>query len=69
MNSRRKHAWSSIRSAVRSYAKDPTATNAEQVELAWAEMRRIDNLVQWRQWRARFGSKTAESSEENSRQR
>lgn len=69
MNSRRKHAWSSIRSAVRSYAKDPTATNAEQVELAWAEMRRIDNLEQWRQWRARSGAKTAESSGENFRRR
>ncbi len=69
MNSRRKHAWSSIRSAVRSYAKDPTATNAEQVELAWAEMRRMDNLEQWRQWRARYGAKIAESSGENFRQR
>ena len=69
MNSRRKHAWSSIRSAVRSYAKDPTATNAEQVELAWAEMRRIDNLEQWRQWRARSGAKTVESGGENFRHR
>lgn len=69
MNSNRKHAWSSIKSAVRSYAKDPSAMNAEQVELAWAEMRRMDNLEQWREWRAKSSARNAESSAERFRQR
>lgn len=62
MNTHRKRAWSSIKSAVRSYAMDPTATNAQQVELAWAEMRRIDNLEQWREWGTRFSAKNSEST-------
>lgn len=69
MNIDRKRAWSSIKSAVRSYAKDPTVMTAEQVEQAWAEMRRIDNLEQWREWRARSNAKSTESAGERFRQR
>lgn len=68
MNSHRKHAWSNVKSAVRSYAKDPTAMNAEEVESAWAEIRRIDNLQQWREWHARFNAGNTEHSGMQSRQ-
>ena len=68
MNFHRKRAWSNVKSAVRSYAKNPTATNAEQVESAWAEIRRIDNLQQWRQWRTRFNAGNTEHSGMQSRQ-
>ena len=47
----RKHAWLNAKAEVRSYAKDPTAQNAEQVEEAWDMIRRIDSLSHWREWR------------------
>ena len=48
----RKHAFSNVKSAVRSYAKDPTAKHAKQVEDAWREIRRMDGLSHWRERRA-----------------
>lgn len=56
----RKHTWSIVRSAVRSYAKDPTAQHAVQVEEAWSEIRRMDSLSHWREWReARLNARNA----------
>jgi hypothetical protein len=48
----RKHVWSKVKSAVRFYAKDPTAQSAEQVEDAWREIRRMDSMSHWREWRS-----------------
>jgi hypothetical protein len=46
----RKYAWHSIKSAIRSYAKDPTPQHAEKVEDAWKEMRRMEAASHWRDW-------------------
>jgi hypothetical protein len=48
----RKYAWHSIKSAIRYYAKDPTPQHAEKVEEAWKEIRRMETLSHWREWRA-----------------
>ena len=48
----RKHAWSKAKTAVRSYAKDPTTQNAKQVEDAWSRIRQMDSLSHWRERRA-----------------
>ena len=56
----RKDAWRNIKSAIRSYAKDPTAQNALEVEEAWRDIRRMDNLLHWREWReARLNARNA----------
>ena len=47
----RKYAWDTIRSATRSYAKHPTDHHAQKVEEAWKEMRRMESLSHWREWR------------------
>lgn len=46
----RKDAWNNIKSAVRCYAKDPTALNAQEVEEAWKEIRRMETVSHWREW-------------------
>ncbi|MDX1425383.1 MAG: hypothetical protein R3322_19705 [Kiloniellales bacterium] len=48
----RKYAWSNIKSAIRSYAKDPTAQHAKQVEEAWKEIRKMETPSHWPEWRA-----------------
>jgi hypothetical protein len=48
----RKYAWSNIKSAIRSYAKDPTAQHARKVEEAWMEIRRMETVSNWREWQA-----------------
>lgn len=48
----RKYAWANVKSAVRSYAKDPTDQHARQVEAAWREVRRTDSASRWRDWQA-----------------
>lgn len=48
----RKYAWSNVKSAIRSYAKNPTGQHAMQVEEAWKEIRRTDSVSNWREWRA-----------------
>ncbi|MCG8440644.1 MAG: hypothetical protein MI723_02440, partial [Caulobacterales bacterium] len=35
-------AWLAVRLAVRRYARDPSETNAELVELAWRRLRQLD---------------------------
>lgn len=56
----RKHALSDAKSAVRSYAKDPTAQHAREVEQTWSEVRRMDSLLHWREWReARLNMRNA----------
>ena len=35
----RRRAWTAARQAVRSYARDPSSSNASQVEQAWRELR------------------------------
>lgn len=39
--------------AVRAYARDPSATNAAAVELAWHRVRRLKAVAEWR--RPTFG--------------
>lgn len=52
----RKFAWRNIKSAIRSYAKDPTARHAQEVEEAWREIRRMETLSHWRELPAKsFG--------------
>jgi hypothetical protein len=48
----RKYAWAVVKSAIRSYAKDPTDQHAQQVEAAWREIRRTESLSHWRDWQA-----------------
>ena len=56
----RKYAWGQIKSAIRSYAKDPTDRNAQEVEAAWREIRRTESVSFWREWQAmRFDAKTS----------
>lgn len=40
----RKGAWHGAKSAIRSYAKDPTALNAQEVEEVWKEIRRMETV-------------------------
>jgi hypothetical protein len=47
----RKYAWYNIKSAIRSYAKDPTDQHAKQVEDAWKEIRRMETVSHWGEWR------------------
>jgi hypothetical protein len=45
----RKHAWLRVRAAMRTYSRDPTRSNAEEVESAWKLIRRIDTVSHWRE--------------------
>ncbi len=45
----RKYAWRNVKSAIRSYAKDPTSQHAREVEEAWKEIRRMETVSHWRQ--------------------
>ena len=47
----RRLAWSRVRAAVRSYAKDPTNQSAEQVEEAWSAIRQLDRMSHWQAWK------------------
>ncbi len=49
----RKYAWYTIKSAIRSYAKDPTPQHAQKVEEAWKEIRRMETVSHWREWQAK----------------
>lgn len=40
--------------AVRTYAHEPSAANAVEVELAWRRLRRLDSVARWRQGNARL---------------
>ncbi len=61
----RKYAWRNVKSAVRSYAKDPTPQHAEQVENAWKAIRRMETVSHWREWPARR-FETGKSSRQSS---
>jgi hypothetical protein len=34
--------------AVRAYARDPSSSNAAEVELAWQRVRRLQSVADWR---------------------
>lgn len=46
----RKQAWKRARAAVRAYSKDPSDSNAANVEVAWRQIRRMDGVSFWREW-------------------
>jgi hypothetical protein len=48
----RKYAWHVIKSAIRTYAKEPNDQHAQKVEEAWQEMRQIEEPSFWREWQA-----------------
>jgi hypothetical protein len=48
----RKYAWYNIKSAIRTYAKDPTDQHAKQVEDAWREIRQIETVSHWGEWQS-----------------
>jgi len=48
----RKQAWKQARAAVRAYSKDPSDSNAAHVEVAWREIRRMEGVSFWREWKA-----------------
>ena len=45
----RRRALAVAKLAVRAYARDPSAANAQGVELAWRRVRRIDGIARWLQ--------------------
>jgi hypothetical protein len=45
----RREAMRAAKLAVRSYARDPSAANAADVEMAWQKLRQLDGVSRWRQ--------------------
>jgi hypothetical protein len=41
-------AMAAAKLAVRAYARDPTSSNAAEVELAWHWVRRLQSVAEWR---------------------
>jgi hypothetical protein len=52
MDDVRQQAWSEVKGAVRAYARDPSTGNAQRVEAAWREIRRMQAVSFWRDWQA-----------------
>lgn len=50
----RKRAWSTAKTAVHAYAKDPSRDNADLVDAAWQTVRRVDSVSLWRQARTKW---------------
>lgn len=44
----RREAMQAAKLAVRSYARDPSAANAADVETAWQRLRQLDGVARWR---------------------
>jgi hypothetical protein len=45
---KRLQAFLEAKQAVRAYAREPSRTKADAVELAWRKVRQLDCLAQWR---------------------
>ena len=41
-------AMAAAKLAVRAYARDPSSSNAAEVELAWQRVRRLKSVAEWR---------------------
>jgi hypothetical protein len=41
-------AMAAAKLAVRAYARDPSSSNAAEVELAWQRVRRLQRVAEWR---------------------
>jgi hypothetical protein len=41
-------AMAAAKLAVRAYARDPSLSNAAEVELAWHRVRRLQSVAEWR---------------------
>jgi hypothetical protein len=44
----RRDAMAAVKLAVRAYARDPSSSNAAEVELAWQRVRRLESVADWR---------------------
>jgi hypothetical protein len=45
----RRQALQEAKQAVRAYAREPSQTNPDAVEMAWRKVRQLDSVAQWRQ--------------------
>ena len=43
-----REAMAAAKLAVRAYARDPSSSNAAEVELAWHRVRRLRSVAEWR---------------------
>jgi hypothetical protein len=43
-----REAMAAAKLAVRAYARDPSSSNAAEVELAWQRVRRLRSVAEWR---------------------
>jgi hypothetical protein len=43
-----REAMTAAKLAVRAYARDPSSSNAAEVELAWQRVRRLQSVAEWR---------------------
>jgi hypothetical protein len=46
--SARRDVLNAAKAAVRAYARDPSKTNAIEVDVAWRRVRALDNVAAWR---------------------
>ena len=43
-----REAMAAAKLAVRAYVRDPSSSNAAEVEVAWQRMRRLKSVAEWR---------------------
>ena len=43
-----REAMAAVKLAVHAYARDPSSSNAAEVELAWQRVRRLQSVADWR---------------------
>ncbi|MEM7025022.1 MAG: hypothetical protein AAF637_20930 [Pseudomonadota bacterium] len=53
MQTQRREALNVAKAAVRAYARDPSAANAIEVDVAWRRVRALDDVEPWRSSGAR----------------
>jgi hypothetical protein len=41
-------AWNAVRAALGAYEREPSDSNAEAVQDAWLELRRLSRVARWR---------------------
>ena len=54
LDQERREAWTAARQAVRSYARDPSSSNADQVKEAWRHLRESRTRIYVETVRARL---------------
>jgi hypothetical protein len=47
-----REAMAAAKLAVRAYARDPSSSNAAEVEVAWQRVRRLKSVAEWRRPRS-----------------